>query len=66
VANLVAKNANEAMAAPMVGSGGVCSQAVGLYWCAWQQSGFSRREFVFTFNLLYKEILCILFAFNAI
>jgi hypothetical protein len=28
-----------------------------LCWCIWQESGFSRREDVFTFNLVYKEIL---------
>jgi hypothetical protein len=48
MATLVAKNANEAIVAPMVGSGGVC---------VWRESGFSRREDVFTFNLVYKYIL---------
>jgi hypothetical protein len=28
-----------------------------LCWCVWQESGFSRREDVFSFRLLYKEIL---------
>jgi hypothetical protein len=28
-----------------------------LGWCVWQETGFSRRESVFTFNLVYKEIL---------
>jgi hypothetical protein len=37
-------NANKSV----VGSGGVCIQ---------QESGFSRRESFFTFNLVYKEIL---------
>jgi hypothetical protein len=27
-----------------------------LFWCFWQESGFSRREDVFTFNLVYKEM----------
>jgi hypothetical protein len=44
---VIARNANETTVAPMVGSGGVCVS---------QQSGFSRRD-VFTFNLLYKEML---------
>jgi hypothetical protein len=44
VETLVARNANEAMMVPMVGSGAVC---------VWRESGFSRREYVFTFNLLY-------------
>jgi hypothetical protein len=32
-----------------------------LCWCVWQESGFSRREDVFTLNLVYKEMLLILF-----
>jgi hypothetical protein len=48
VATLAAENVNEAMVAPVVGSGGVC---------VWQESGFSRREVVFTFNLLDKEFV---------
>jgi hypothetical protein len=48
VATLVAKNANETMVVPMVGSCRVC---------VWQKSGISRREDVFKLNLLYKEIL---------
>jgi hypothetical protein len=36
---------------------GVWNQAVGLCWCIWQESGFSLREDVFKFNLLYEEIL---------
>jgi hypothetical protein len=48
VATTVARNANETIVTPMVGSGGVC---------VWQESGFSRREDVFTLDLLYKEIL---------
>jgi hypothetical protein len=35
----------------------VWSQAVGLCWCVWQESSFSDREDVFTFNLAYKGIL---------
>jgi hypothetical protein len=45
---VAARNANDALVAPMVGSGGVC---------VWQESGFSRREDVFTFNLLCEEVL---------
>jgi hypothetical protein len=26
-------------------------------WCVWQESGFGRCEDLFTFNLLYNEIL---------
>jgi hypothetical protein len=57
------KNANEAIVAPMVGSGGVCvwreSGVRGsvLCWCVWQESGFNRHEDVFIFNSLYKEML---------
>jgi hypothetical protein len=50
------------MMAPVVGSGGVCvwresgiRRSV-LCWCVWQEFGFSRREDVFTLNLLYTEI----------
>jgi hypothetical protein len=28
-----------------------------LCWCVWQESGFSRREDVFTFDLVHKGIL---------
>jgi hypothetical protein len=63
MATLVARNTNEVMVAPVVGSGGVCvwresgvRRSV-LCWCVWQESGFSHREDVFTFNLVYKEIL---------
>jgi hypothetical protein len=28
-----------------------------LWWCVWQESGFSRREDVFTQNLLFYNIL---------
>jgi hypothetical protein len=63
VAILVATNANEAMVAPMVGSGGVFDWRESgvrrsvLCWCVWQEFGFSRREDVFIFNLVYEEIL---------
>jgi hypothetical protein len=49
VATLVVRNADEAM----VGSGGV-RRSVSC-WCVWQESGFSRREDVFTFHLLIKK-----------
>jgi hypothetical protein len=51
------------MVAPVVGSGGVCvwQESVVrlpvLRLRVWQESGFSQCEDVFTFNLLYKEIL---------
>jgi hypothetical protein len=57
---MVARNAKEAMVAPMMGSGGVCIwhesvvRRLVLCWCVWQESGFSRREDVLTFNLLQK------------
>jgi hypothetical protein len=55
--DLVARNANETIVAPVVGSGGVCVWECGvrrsvLCWCVWQESGLSRREDVFTFNLV--------------
>jgi hypothetical protein len=63
VATLVARNANEAMVAPVVGSGGVnvwrdsgiWSQAVSFVLVRLEESGFSRREDVCTFNFLYKK-----------
>jgi hypothetical protein len=62
VATLVARNTNEAMEVHMMGSGGVCvwresgvRRSV-FCWCVWRESGFNRREDVFAFNLLYKEI----------
>jgi hypothetical protein len=63
VATLVARNANKAMVAPVVGSGGVCvwresgDRRSVLCWCDWQEYGFSHRKDVFTFDLLYKEIV---------
>jgi hypothetical protein len=58
VVTLVARIANYAM----VGwESGVQSQVVGLCWCVWQESRFSRHEDVFTFTLLYEEILQILY-----
>jgi hypothetical protein len=59
VAALAARNANEATVAPMVGSDGVCVWQESEIWqsdCV-GASDFCRREYVFTFNLLYKEIL---------
>jgi hypothetical protein len=32
-----------------------------LCWCVWQESDFSRREDVFTFNLLNEQMLYILY-----
>jgi hypothetical protein len=61
------KNANQAIVTPMVGCGGVCvCQESGvrrsvLCWCFWQRAGFSRREDVFTFNLLCNEMFCVLY-----
>jgi hypothetical protein len=52
----------------MVGSGGVfvrresgVRQSV-LCWCVWQESGFSRHEYVFTINLLKKFYKCYTFS----
>jgi hypothetical protein len=39
---------------------GGCLEPV-LCWCVWQGSGFSRREDVFTLNLLHKEMLLIVY-----
>jgi hypothetical protein len=36
-----------------------------LYWCVWQESGFNRREDVFTINLNFKAFY-ILYTFRAI
>jgi hypothetical protein len=52
---VVARNANEAMAAPTAGSGGVWRTV--LFWCVWQESGFGRHEDVFVFNVVCEEIL---------
>jgi hypothetical protein len=66
VATVVARNANEAMVVLVVASGGVSlrrESAVKLWvlcYCAWQESGFNRRENVFTFNLLLKETVYVL------
>jgi hypothetical protein len=27
-----------------------------LCWCVWQKSGFSRHEYIFIFNSVYKEM----------
>jgi hypothetical protein len=46
-----------------VGCGGVCVWRESgvrlsvLCWCVWQESGFSRREDVFIFTLVYKDII---------
>jgi hypothetical protein len=69
VATLVVRNAKEVMGAPMVesGPGGVfIGRECGvrwsvLCWYMWQESGFSRREYVFTFEKFYK-----FYTFNAI
>jgi hypothetical protein len=61
VATLVGRNADEAIVALVVGSGGVCVPRESgvrwsvLCWYVWQESGFSRREDIFAFNLVYKE-----------
>jgi hypothetical protein len=44
---VVAIKGTEDMVEPMVGSGEVC---------VWRESGFSRREDVYTFNLIYESI----------
>jgi hypothetical protein len=50
---MAVRNAEEAMATPMVGCDGVCVwrdfgiRLSVLCWCVWQESGFSRREDVF-------------------
>jgi hypothetical protein len=67
MATAVVRNAKEAMVAPMVGSGGVCvwresGVRRSVLCCAFgKESGFSRREDVFTFNLIKKDILLILY-----
>jgi hypothetical protein len=47
--------------APVVWTGGVWTLESGgrsvLCWCVCQESGFSRREDVFAFNLGYKDTL---------
>jgi hypothetical protein len=59
VTTLVVRNANEAVAARVAGSGGIYvwreSGVRGsvLCWCVLEESRFSRREDVFTFNLVY-------------
>jgi hypothetical protein len=60
---MVTRKANEAIVAPAVGYGGVCVwQDSGvrlsvLCWCVCQESGFSCREDVSTFNLLNEDVL---------
>jgi hypothetical protein len=42
---------------------GVWSQAViVLCMCVWQESGFSLREYLSTFDLVYKEMLSVLYS----
>jgi hypothetical protein len=48
IATLVERISVEAMGAPVVRYGKIC---------IWQESGFGRHEVVFTFHLLYKEML---------
>jgi hypothetical protein len=55
MANLVARNANEAMVGSGVRPSVLCS-------CVWQEFGFSLLEDVFMFDTLYNEML----KFNAI
>jgi hypothetical protein len=57
VAIVVAENAKESVVAPMVESSGVCirQQSV-FFWCVWQESGFSLREY-FYIKLFHKEML---------
>jgi hypothetical protein len=59
MATLVARNANEAVVGVWrsLRLAGVWSLGVRrsvLCWCVWQESGFSRREYVFTFYLVHK------------
>jgi hypothetical protein len=69
---VVARNANEAVVTPMEGSafGGTLESGERFWVVRLAGTGFSRREDVFTFDLLYKEILYIyiffFFTFNAI
>jgi hypothetical protein len=37
------------------------SQKIGFVLCVWQQSGFNRREDVFTFTLVYQDFLILYF-----
>jgi hypothetical protein len=53
--NLVARNADEAVAGPRLA--GVWNQAVVLCWCVWQEPVFCSREDVFTCNFLCREIV---------
>jgi hypothetical protein len=55
VETLRERTANEAIA----GSEGVCGLKSGSWFCVciWQKYDFKRRDDVYTFNLLYKDIL---------
>jgi hypothetical protein len=37
------------------------SQSV-LCWCAWQECGLNRREYVFIFNLLNRQFINVIFS----
>jgi hypothetical protein len=64
VATLVARNVNEAIVVPVLGSGGVCAwresgvRRSGLCLCVWQESGFSRLKMcshlIYFINKFYK------------
>lgn len=61
-----ARNANKTVVAPMVDSSGVCiwresARRLVLCLCVWQQSGFNRREDVFTYTLVYQDFLILYF-----
>jgi hypothetical protein len=60
VAILIARNANDVMVMPVVGSGGVCIwqnsgvRQLVVCRCVLEESVFGCCEDVFTFNLVYK------------
>jgi hypothetical protein len=59
---LVARNVNEAVVALNRRSGEIYIwEDSGFSQSVWEESGFSHHEDVFTFNLIYKEILLILY-----
>lgn len=74
VATLVAKNASEAMVAPMMGSGGICfwrdsnmwSQDVGLFLCAFQKSSASAASKIFQHFIYFMKTMCKSDTFNAV
>jgi hypothetical protein len=69
VVTVAARNADEAVLTLLAGRSGVRLWPVAVVrrsvpcWCVWHASGFSRREDVFMFHLLLKEVFC---AFSAI